>query len=77
MIDRNALLVIKSKLTCILVTVSIAVMKHHDQKASCGKKGVFGLHFHITSSLSLKEVRAGAQAGTGRQELMKRPWGCC
>jgi hypothetical protein len=47
MIDRNALLVIKTKLTCILVTVSIAVMKHHDQKASCGKKGVFGLYLSL------------------------------
>jgi hypothetical protein len=30
-----------------LVRVSIAAMKHHDQKASWGGKGLFSLHFHI------------------------------
>ena len=34
-------------LPSILVRVSIAVMKHHDQKASWGWKGLFSLHFHI------------------------------
>jgi hypothetical protein len=28
--------------------VSIAAMKHHDQKASCEEKGLFDLHFNIT-----------------------------
>jgi hypothetical protein len=32
----------------VSVRVSIAVMKHHDQKASWGGKGLFGLYFQIT-----------------------------
>jgi hypothetical protein len=41
----------------------IAVMKHHDQKASWGGKGLFGLHFYIIvhhrrkSGQELKQVR--------------------
>ena len=31
----------------VLVRVSIAATKHHNQKASWGGKGLFGLHFHI------------------------------
>lgn len=31
----------------VLVTVSVAAMKHHNQKASWGGKGLFGLHFQI------------------------------
>jgi hypothetical protein len=48
------------------------VHKHHDQEASRGGKGLFGLHFHIAvhhqrkSGLELKQVR--------KQELMQRPW---
>jgi hypothetical protein len=48
--------------------------KHHDQEASWGGKGLFGLHFHAAvhhqrkSGLELKQVR--------KQELMQRPWGC-
>ena len=34
-------------LLSVLVRVSIAVAKCHDQKASWGRKGLFGLHFHI------------------------------
>ena len=30
-----------------LVGVSLAVMKHHDQKASWGEKGLLGVHFRI------------------------------
>ena len=46
-------------------------MKHHDPKASWGKKGLFSLHFHITvhvrrkSGQELKQGRdleAGADA---------------
>jgi hypothetical protein len=31
----------------VLVRVSIATMKHHDQKASWRRKGLFSLHFQI------------------------------
>ena len=31
----------------VLVRVSIATMKHHDQKASWIRKGLFSLHFQI------------------------------
>jgi hypothetical protein len=30
-----------------LVRVSIAAMKHHDQKASWGGKGLFDFYFHF------------------------------
>jgi len=40
----------------------IAVMKRHDQKASWGGKGLFGLYFRITVP-SLEEVRTGTQVG--------------
>jgi hypothetical protein len=46
--------------------------KHHDQEASWGGKGLFGLHFHTAvhhqrkTVLELKHVR--------KQELMQRPW---
>ena len=46
--------------------------KHHDQEASWGGKGLFGLHFHTAycssprkSGLELKQVK--------KQELMQRP----
>ena len=42
----------------VLVGVSIALMKLHDQKG----KGLFGLQFHIACSV-LKEVRSGTQTG--------------
>ena len=32
----------------VLVRFSIAVMKHHDQKASWGEEGLSGSHVHIT-----------------------------
>lgn len=28
---------------------SIAIMKHHDQKANWGRKGLFGLCFHVVA----------------------------
>jgi hypothetical protein len=31
----------------VLVRVSIAAMKHHDQKESWRGEGLFGLYFHI------------------------------
>jgi hypothetical protein len=35
--------------------------KHHDQEASWGGKGLFGLHFH--TAVITKDVRTGTQAG--------------
>lgn len=32
----------------VLVRISVAVVKHHGQKATSGGKGSFGLNFHIT-----------------------------
>ena len=52
----------------ILVRVSIAVMKQHDQ-SSLGREGLIQLTLPHHCS-SLKEDRAG----TWRQELMQRPW---
>ena len=61
----------------VLVRVSIAVSKHHVQKASLGRKSFFDLHFHIPvhqrkSEQELKQgrdLKAGADA-----EAME---GCC
>jgi hypothetical protein len=47
-------------------------IKHHNQEASWGGKGLFSLYFHTVvyhqrkSGLELKQVR--------KQELMQRPW---
>lgn len=30
------------------LSVSTAVLRHCDQKQSCGEKGLLGLYFHIT-----------------------------
>ena len=46
---------------CVLVRVSIAVTKHHDQKSKLGRKGFILLTLPHWSSL-LKEVRAGTQS---------------
>jgi hypothetical protein len=58
----------------VLVRITIAVVKHHEQKY-LGRKGViwFILLHHCSS---LKEFRTGTQTrvGTLRQELMQRPW---
>ena len=40
-------------LVSVLVRVTIAVMRHHDQKSSWGGKGLFGLHFHIAPFYSV------------------------
>jgi hypothetical protein len=48
--------------------VSIAVVKHHDQKACWGGKDLFDLHFHRNSK-QCRNLEAGADA-----EAMK---GCC
>ena len=31
----------------VFIWVSIAAMKHHDQKANWEGKGLFNLHFHV------------------------------
>jgi hypothetical protein len=41
----------------VLVSVSIAVMKHHNPKASWGGKDLFGLYFQIIIH-HLEEVRS-------------------
>jgi hypothetical protein len=48
----------------VLVRVSIAEMKHHDQKASWGEKS-----FYLACTSTTLH-----RAGTWRQELMQRPW---
>ena len=48
----------------VLIRVTIAMIKHYDQKR-LGRGGLFGLHFHI-HSLSLKEVGTEPQT---RQNL--------
>jgi hypothetical protein len=60
-----------SYLTSCLSRGLYSCTKHHNQEASWGGKGLFGLHFHIAvhhqrkSGLELKHVR--------KQELMQRP----
>ena len=58
--------------------ISIAVTKHHDQKASWGGKGLFVLLFHSHSS-SLKEVRTATQTGQepGGRSSCRDHGGCC
>ena len=59
----------------VIVRVTIAVRKHHDQRTICGGKGLFGLDFHITLFLMEgSQDRNSDKAGTRRQELMQRPW---
>ena len=60
------------------IRVSIAVMKHHDQKASWGGKGLSDLHFLITDYHQRKsgqEVKQGRNLEVGADaEAME---GCC
>jgi hypothetical protein len=57
----------------VLLRVSIAGLKHHDQKPSCGGKGLFGLHFLSTMFIiEGSSDRNSNMAGTQRQELMQR-----
>jgi hypothetical protein len=55
---------------CVLVRVTIAAVKHHDQEASWGGKGLFSLHFKII----VYHWSGTHRAGTWRQELKQRPW---
>ena len=45
----------------VLVRVSIAAKKHHNQKESWGGKGLFGLYFNI--AVITEEFRTGTQTG--------------
>jgi hypothetical protein len=59
----------------VLVRMTIAVMKRHDQKIKLGRKGFIWLPL---SCSSLKEARNSNRAGTWRHELMQRLWmGAC
>ena len=58
----------------VLVGVSVAAMKHCEQKASRGGKGLFGLHVHITVHPQRSEDSYSRRTGTWRQEVMQRPW---
>jgi hypothetical protein len=59
-----------------LVRVTSAVMKHYEQKQF--EEGTAYSAYTSVSLFILKEVRTGTQqAGTWRQELTQRPWGCC
>jgi hypothetical protein len=43
-------------------------MKHHGE-SNLGRKGLFGLQFHITG----RQERDSNRTGTWKQELMQRP----
>ena len=58
----------------VLDRVSIAVMKHHDQKQLVGGKGLF---IYTSTSLFIVEEnqsRISIRVGIWRQELMQRLW---
>jgi hypothetical protein len=61
-----------NKTTASVLVRFLFLHKHHDQEASWGGKGLFGLHFHTAcssprkSGLELKQVR--------KQDPMQRPW---
>jgi hypothetical protein len=54
--------------------VSVAVLKHHNQKSKLGSKGLFDLHSHLIVHHWRKSGQDSSRAGTWRQELMQRPW---
>ena len=58
-----------------MVRVSIAAMKHHDQ---VGEEQVYLAYTSISLfNTEGRQDRDSNRAGTWRQELMQRPWGCC
>jgi hypothetical protein len=63
----------KTELRCCLSQGFYSCIKHHDQEAGWGGKGLFSLHFHTALhhqrklGLELKQVR--------KQELKQRPSG--
>jgi hypothetical protein len=62
----------------VLVKVSMALIKHHDQKASWGGKGLFSLHFHIAvhhQRKSGQELTRGRDLEAGADaEAMEAYW---
>ena len=67
----------QSRLLSLLVRVTVAVMRHHDQKQT-GEKKVY-LASTSTSLLIIKgsRDRNSNRAGTWSQALRQRPWGAC
>lgn len=65
---------IPMNLVSILVRISIAETKHHDQKANRGGKNLFGFLFHITVHYQRKLGQKLKQGRNLRQELMQTPW---
>ena len=62
------------QLRLVLVRVSIAVMKQHDQK-QVGEERVYLVYvFMALSVMEGSQDRNSNMAGTWRQELMQRPW---
>lgn len=63
-------------LTTVVVRVCIAATKHHDQNASWGRQGSFGLHFYTVvchqrkSRQKLKQGR-GLEAGADAEVLQR------
>lgn len=62
---------VKLLIACVFVRGSITVMKHRDQTASWGGKGLFVLHIYTLLSPSLRKGRTGTETG---QELGDRSW---
>jgi hypothetical protein len=58
---------------CYCLRISIAAMKHHDQKASWGGKSLIGLHFHIVPHHQRKSGQS-SRVDTWKQELIQMPW---
>jgi hypothetical protein len=58
----------------VLVRISTAAVKHHDQKASWGEKGLFGLPYIIalTCIMEGSEDRNPDRGGIWRQGLMQQ-----
>ena len=48
--------------------------KHHDQKASWRRKGLFNLHLTLLFITKGSQDRNSHKAGTWRQEWMQKPW---
>jgi hypothetical protein len=59
----------------VLVRISIAVVKHHSQKASWGGKGLFDLHFYVTVKKSGQEFKQGRNLEAGAD--VEATEGCC
>ena len=61
-------------MSTVLVRVSVATVKHYDQKASLGGKSLFSLYFHITVHHPRKSGLELKQSKNRRQELTQRLW---